>query len=174
MRPRLADRHPRSAQSARARCRPSRGKAAERDIGKDRAPVCGDDELRFRHSIERSGENIEPAASAACALSPAKPTAPSAARPVAASAVAWTAEPARIWTRQRAARIDALTATIGIVRAVRRLRPISLRSGSENPRRSTRLADALGFGPARAVSTSPAIISPLAISQGPHTITGKR
>ena len=30
------------------------------DIGKDRAPVRGDDELRFRHGIERCGENIEP------------------------------------------------------------------------------------------------------------------
>ena len=29
-------------------------------IGKDRAPVRGDDDLRFRHGIERSGENIEP------------------------------------------------------------------------------------------------------------------
>ena len=30
------------------------------DIGKDRAPVRGDDDLRFRHGIERCGENIEP------------------------------------------------------------------------------------------------------------------
>ncbi len=35
-------------------------KLVKGDIGKDRAPVRGDDELRFWDGIERSGENIEP------------------------------------------------------------------------------------------------------------------
>lgn len=35
-------------------------KSVKGDIGKDGAPVRGDDELRFRHGIERCGENIEP------------------------------------------------------------------------------------------------------------------
>jgi hypothetical protein len=133
-------------------------KSVKGDIGKDRAPVRADDELRFRHGIERSGENVEPGRERVSALSPAKPAAPSAARAIAASAVAWPADPARIWTRHRVARTDAPTTVIGIVRAARRIRPISLTEGSENSRRSTQQADSLGFCPARAVSTLPGII----------------